>query len=92
MRERFIEYSAVIMYACSFRNLFCINVLDLVHPREGCIHNDFACSAYICIPLNWVCDGAADCPDALDERNCPSKFSGRSHIQKRSDGVNTKMG
>ena len=31
---------------------------------------EFACDTDRCVPLNWRCDGHADCIDATDEENC----------------------
>ena len=35
-----------------------------------CLQNEFGCSNGECIPLELRCDGAGDCEDNLDEKNC----------------------
>jgi len=38
-----------------------------------CQKNYFLCEDHMCIPDNWVCDGAEDCFNGLDEHNCTAE-------------------
>ncbi|CAH2090468.1 unnamed protein product [Euphydryas editha] len=40
--------------------------------KQKCSKNQFTCAPGVCIPLPWVCDKMADCPDGADERGCPA--------------------
>lgn len=48
----------------------------LASENRNCSSSEFACEVGVrphrgCIPKSWVCDGEADCLDALDEhQNC----------------------
>ena len=36
----------------------------------SCSSDEFQCSNFQCIPLDWECDGMADCTDGKDEIGC----------------------
>ena len=40
---------------------------------KTCGPDEFTCTDEGCIHAGWVCDGADDCDDGADEKNC-SKF------------------
>lgn len=42
-----------------------------IPPSRKCGKNEFTCSPDHCIPLLWACDGAVDCTNGEDERDCP---------------------
>lgn len=63
------------MKKVSLKNLDALGIQKLsretlknVTGGSGCLnHSDFRCSNDTCIPITWVRDGWADCPDGADE-------------------------
>lgn len=46
------------------------NKYNIVSAKPICEKNFFQCSNNRCIPNRWHCDGADDCGDKSDEKNC----------------------
>ena len=42
----------------------------LTTEPPSCSSDEFQCSNFQCIPLDWECDGMADCTDGKDEIGC----------------------
>lgn len=49
-----------------------VNLLADCMPvyRSQCRHRDYQCRSLLCIPLDYFCDGYAQCIDGTDERFC----------------------
>ena len=48
------------------------NVIKTLQAESAvrCPPNTFHCESHSCIPVNWVCDGMADCANGKDELHC----------------------
>ncbi|KAG5282356.1 hypothetical protein AALO_G00055100 [Alosa alosa] len=47
------------------------DLFDFINQSsDGCSDNEYQCGNGMCIPQGFVCDGADDCRDRSDERNC----------------------
>ena len=44
-------------------------IYQITEP-PSCSADEFQCSNFQCIPLDWECDGMADCTDGKDEKGC----------------------
>ena len=41
----------------------------------SCSSDEFQCSNFQCIPLDWECDGMDDCTDGKDEKGCSGIYN-----------------
>lgn len=61
-----------IKHLLAYNDIFIFN--KFVFTGDHCRYDQFMCPGGQCIPLNWVCNGIADCPDRADESNCSKYF------------------
>ena len=47
----------------------------------SCSADEFQCSNFQCIPLDWECDGMADCTDGKDEKGCSGIYNVKYRFQ-----------
>ena len=50
--------------------LFIMALIYQITEPPSCSADEFQCSNFQCIPLDWECDGMADCTDGKDEIGC----------------------
>ena len=55
-------------------------IYQITEP-PSCSADEFQCSNFQCIPLDWECDGMADCTDGKDEKGCSGIYNVKYRFQ-----------
>ena len=50
----------------------------------SCSSDEFQCSNFQCIPLDWECDGMADCTDGKDEIGCSGIYNVKYSFESKN--------
>ncbi|CAF0871036.1 unnamed protein product [Adineta steineri] len=61
----------------------------LEQPNDGfdCYYNENNSSNHTCIPFEWLCDGAYDCPFGNDEEHCHKMTTTRKTVTKKTPSL-----